>query len=79
MLEKLDDVLHANDDILFYKENFDEVTFIVNQRHILAVGLDKINLDNDNNFYEDDPDTIIHVRLLVWCNEFKKRKALKKG
>ena len=33
---------------------------------ILRVDLDKINLHDDNNFYEDDPETIIHVRLSVW-------------
>ena len=81
MLENLDNALHANDDdILFYNEDFDEVTFIANQRHILAVDLYKIILDNDNNnnsFYEDDPD-IVHVRLLTWCSKCKKRKALKK-
>ena len=38
--------------ILIIKE-----TFIANQRHILAVDLDKINLDNNNNFDENDPDT----------------------
>ena len=30
---------------------------------ILGVDLDKINLDDDNNFYEDDPDTIINARF----------------
>ena len=29
MLEKLDNLLHANDDELFYNEDFDEVLFIV--------------------------------------------------
>ena len=52
---------------------------IANQRHILAVDPDKINCDNDNNFDEDDPDTIIHVRLLAWPSKFGKRKALKKA
>ena len=37
---------------------------------ILAVHLDKINLDYDNSFYEDDPDTVIHVRLLAWRSNF---------
>ena len=78
MLEKLDNALHTNDDILFYNEDFDKVTFIANQRHILAVDLDKIKLDSDNKFDEDDPDTIIHVRLLAWHSKFKKHKALKK-
>ena len=49
-----------------------------NQRHIFAVDHDTINLDNDNNFDEDDPDTIIHVKLLAWHSKFGKRKALKK-
>ena len=61
MLEKLDNALHANEDIFFYKENFIKVAFIACQRHILAADLHKIKLDNDNNFYEDDPDTIIRV------------------
>ena len=78
MFEKFYNALHANDDILFYNEDFDKVTFIANQRHILAVDLDKINLDNDNNFDEDDPDTIIHVRLLAWHSKYEKRKVLKK-
>ena len=59
MLEKLGNTLHANDDVVFYKDNFDKVVFVVNQRHILAVDMDEINLDNDNNFDEDDPDTMI--------------------
>ena len=48
------------------------------QRHILVVDLDKINLDNDKNFDEDDPDTIIHLTLLAWHSKSKKNKALKK-
>ena len=39
--------------LLFFNEDFDKVTFIANQRHILGVDLDKINLENDNNFDED--------------------------
>ena len=45
---------------------------------ILVVDLHKINLDEDNNFDEDDPTTIIHVRHLVWRSKFEKRNALKK-
>ena len=69
-------IIHANDDILFYNEDFDKVIFIANQRHILAIDLDKINLHNDNKFDEDDPVTIIHVRLLAWRCKFKKPEAL---
>ena len=48
MLEKLDNALHADDDILFYNENFDRVAFIACQRLILAIDLNKINLDMIN-------------------------------
>ena len=43
---------------------------------ILNIDLDNINFDN--NFDEDDLDTIILVRLLAWHIKFEKRKALKK-
>ena len=79
MLEKLDNFLHANDDILFYNEDLNKVTFIACQRHILSADLDKIKFGIDSNFYEDYPDTIIHVRLLAWHSNFKKRKAFKKN
>ena len=39
----------------------------------LCVSLNNINLD-EVNFYEDDPKSIIHVRLLTWCNKLKQRK-----
>ena len=44
---------------------------------IVRVDLGNINLD-DNNFDEDDPETIIHVRHLTWCNKSGKYKAFKK-
>ena len=75
MLEKLNNALRANDDILFYNEDFNKVTFIACQIHILAADFDRIELDNDNNFCENDSDTIIHVRLLAWRSNFNKRKA----
>ena len=43
---------------------------------ILSIYLNNINLDN--NFDEDDPDTIILVRLLAWHIKFEKRGALLK-
>ena len=39
---------------------------------ILNIDLNTINLDN--NFDEDDPDTIILIRLLAWYIKFKKNK-----
>ena len=77
MLEKFHDVLNTNDEILFFDEHFSKATFFANEIYILGVDLDKIDLHGDNNFDEDYPETIIHVRILVWCNKFEICKALK--
>ena len=37
----------------------------------------KINID-DVNFDEDDPETIINVRLTAWRDRYKQRKSCKK-
>ena len=44
---------------------------------IFSVDLDKIDLD-DINYDEDDPETIIHVRLMTWCKRYKQHKSCKK-
>ena len=44
---------------------------------ILSVNLNNINLDD--NFDEDDPVTIILIRLLAWRSNSKYAKHLKKG
>ena len=41
------------------------------------IDLNNINLDG-SNYEEDDPDTIILIRLLAWHIKFEKRKALNK-
>ena len=77
MLEKFRDALLLNDDILFFNEDFNKVTFCANQMVILATDLHKISFDDDSNFDGNDSDTII-LRLLAWCNKFENPKALKK-
>ena len=44
---------------------------------ILNVDLSNINLD-EVNIYNDDPEIVVHVRLMAWGNRFKQRKAFKK-
>ena len=61
-LEKL-----SNDDIDLDDMNSDIAKFFCDAR-----GLDTINLSNtnpdDDNFDDDNSETIIHVRLMTWCN-----------
>ena len=51
----------SNDNTLFFNEDFNKVLISANQIGILAVDIDEINIYEDNDFDEDDPETIIHV------------------
>ena len=44
---------------------------------ILSVHLNNTNL-NDVTFDEDNPETIIYIRLMAWHNRFIKYKTFKK-
>ena len=44
---------------------------------LVNVDLNNVNT-NDDNFDNDDPETVIHVRLITWCNRHKQQKACKK-
>ena len=52
MLQNFQDVLLSNNNILFFDEYFSNIIFLANKMGILSVDLDKINLDDDNNFDE---------------------------
>ena len=57
MIKKLFTDLYADENILYFDDNFGNVLFNCNQMGILNINLNNINLDN--NFDEDDPDTIL--------------------
>ena len=52
------------------------VRFFGNNMDMLSQDLNNINLD-DVNSDKKDPETIIHVTIMTWCNKSKKRKAFK--
>ena len=68
--------MYADEDVLYFNEDSGNVVFSCNEMGILNIDLNNINCDN--NFYEDQPDTIILIGLLAWHIKFKKRKELKK-
>ena len=61
----------------FLDKDSGKVTFSSNDWVFFSVDHDKINLD-DVNFDDEDPKTIIHVRLTAWRNKYKQRKKCKK-
>ena len=54
----------------------DLVRVFWNEMGILNIDLNNINLDN--NFGEDDPNTIILFRHLSWPIKFEKRRVIEK-
>ena len=77
MIKKRFTVLYADKNILYFNEDSGDAIFSCNEMGILSIDLNKINLDN-TNYDEDDPDTIVHIRLLAWHIKLEKCKALKK-
>ena len=75
MIKKLFTGFYADENILYFNEDFCSVVFNCNEMCVLNIDVNNINLDN--HFDENDPDTIIHVRLLAWHIKFEKCKALK--
>ena len=68
--------MYADENIIYFNEDFDKVAFNCNEMGIINIDLNNINLDN--NFDEDDLDTIILIRPLAWHIKSEKRKALKR-
>ena len=77
MIKNLFTALYADENILYFNEDSGNVVFNCNEMGIFNIDLNNINLDN--NFDEEDPDTIILIRFLVWHPKFEKRKELKKN
>ena len=77
MIKKLLTALYAGENILYFDENSNNIVFNYNGMGTLNIDLNNINFD-DTNYDENDPVTIILIRLLAWHIKFKKRKELKK-
>ena len=69
--------LYADENILYFNEDSGNVVFICNEMGIFNIDFNNINLDN-TNYDEDDPDTIILIKLLAWNIKSEERKELKK-
>ena len=77
MIDKLYTDLYTHKNILCLNEDSSDSIFPCNYMGILNIDLNNINCEN-TNYDEDDPDTIILIKLLAWHIKFEKPKALKK-
>ena len=76
MIQKLYTALYTGENILYFNEDSGNIIFSCDEMDILNIYLNNINIDN--NFGEDDPDTIILIRRLAWDIKFEKHKTFKK-
>ena len=67
ILETLNNTVFSNDDIVFADADYDFAKFFSDDMGLNAINLNNIILEDDN-FDEDDPETIIHVRLMACHN-----------
>ena len=75
MIKNLLASLYADENMIYFDEDSGNVpTGINNGTGILNKDFNNINLDN--NFEEDGPDTIILIRLFASQIKFEKRNAL---
>ena len=58
---------NSNDDTDLDDMNSDIAKFFSDARDLDTIKLNNINPDDDN-FDDDNSETIIHVRLMTWCN-----------
>ena len=77
IIKKLFTSLYADENILYFNEDSGDVIFSCKEMGLNKIDLNKTNLD-DTNYNEDDPETIIHIRLSAWHIKFEKPQALKK-
>ena len=68
MHEQLDNATFSNDDIVFINED----DMGLNTKY-----LNNINLDDDDFDDDDGAETIIHIRLMAWCNRYKQCRVCK--
>ena len=73
MIKKPFTAFYTDENILYFNEDSVNVVFICNEMCILNINFNNTNPD-DTNYDEEDPDTIIHIRLLAWHIRFEKHK-----
>ena len=62
-IKGLYNALYADENILYFNQDSGNLVFSCNEMDVFNIDLNNINLDN--NFDKDDPDTIVLIKLLV--------------
>ena len=63
----------VSNDIFLVNADSDKVTFFSDDMVLVNVDCNNVSLD-DVNFDNDDPETMIHIRLMTWCDRYKQQR-----
>lgn len=78
MVEKLDNPVISNHDIVFQDIDSDIATFFsILDIDLTNIKLENINLDDDK-FDDYNPETINHIRLMACYNGYEQHKTYRK-
>ena len=66
--------MFTDENILYFNEDSSDAVFNYSEMDIVNIVPNNINLDD--HFDEDDPDTIILIKLFIWHIKFEKCKQL---
>ena len=69
--------MYADENIIYFNEGSGDAIFDYNERGIVNINLNNINLDD--NFDEEDPNTIILISLWLGILHLENAKNLKKN
>ena len=76
VIKELPTAFYPDENKLYFNKNSGNTIFSYNEMRVLNINHNNIDLD-DTNYDEDNPETIILIRLLSWHIKSGKRKALK--
>ena len=76
MIKNLSAALYADENLLYFNEDSGDTVFNYNEMGIVNIDLN--NIDLDNNFDEEDPDTITLSYFWLIILNLKNTKNLKK-
>ena len=75
MVEKLDNAVFFNNDIVFGEIDSDIATFYSTDIGLNSINFNNVNCDDDN-FDDYNPGNIDYIRVTAWYNRHKQHKAM---
>ena len=77
MIEKLDNAVFSDNNLIFGGIDSDTVTFFISDIGLNSMNLNNVDLDDDI-FDDYNPEAIDHIRIMAWNDKYKQHQPCKK-